>query len=93
MAVDDSMSNKCVNVLQGTGAVGGVPAWTVSASLTSSIITVSTLPSTFSGWSVEAPRGQQQPHGNLGGRVHQLNSRRMFDDSPWMDAMTDDAPT
>ena len=94
MAVDDSMSNKCVNVLRWDGRgwwCAGVDG-----------LGVADVPHHHGLTPMEhvlglvggggAARSSAAAWANLGGRVHQMNSRRMFDDGPWMDAMTDDAP-
>ena len=94
MAVDDSMRNKCVNVLRWDGRgwwCAGVDGAGVAVVLHHHGLNPAEHVLGLVGGG-GAARSTAAAWANLGGRVHQLNSRRMFDDSPWMDAMTDDAP-
>ena len=94
VALDDSMANKCVNALRWDGRgwwCAGVDGTGVADVLHHHGRTPSDHVLGLVGGG-GAARSTASAWAELGGRIHQLPSRRMFEDVPYMDAMTSDAP-
>lgn len=94
VAVDDSMANKCVNALRWDGRgwwCAGLDGTGVVDVLHHHGLTPEKHVLGLVGGG-GAARSTAAAWASLGGRVHQLKSRRMFEDGPWMEAITDQSP-
>ena len=94
VAVDDSMANKCVNALRWDGR-----GWWCAGLDGTGVVDVLHHHGLMPGEHVlglvgggGAARSTAAAWASLGGGVHQLKSRRMFEDGPWMEAITDQSP-
>ncbi|MFZ8905920.1 MAG: hypothetical protein ACO2Y2_01025 [Poseidonia sp.] len=94
VAVDDSMANKCVNALRWDGRgwwCAGLDGAGVADVLHHHGYTPSKHVLGLVGGG-GAARSSAAAWARLGGRVHQLKSRRMFDEGSWMESITDQRP-